>query len=77
MSAQPARKPRRATYVDLGVVPRGKVAELIDGQLSIFPRPAPPHLNAEGGLVAALRDLSLGRRVPSVQLRTAVAAEPA
>lgn len=53
---QPAEKPRRATYADLEAVPPGKVAELIHGQLYVFPRPAPPHLNAELGLGAALRD---------------------
>ena len=47
---QPAEKRRRATYADLEAVPPGKVAELIDGQLYVFPRPAFPHLNAEGSL---------------------------
>jgi Uma2 family endonuclease len=46
---------RRATYADLEQVPDGKVAELINGQLYVFPRPAPRHLNAELGLSAALR----------------------
>jgi Uma2 family endonuclease len=56
MSGQPAKKRHRATYADLEAVPPGKVAELIDGQLYVFPRPAPRHVNAQGGLVAALRD---------------------
>jgi Uma2 family endonuclease len=56
MSAQHAVKlGRRATYADLEAVPEGKVAELINGQLYVFPRPAPRHLNAEMGLGAALR----------------------
>ena len=50
MSAQPARKPRRSTYADLEAVPRGKVAELIDGQLYVFPRPGPPHTYARSML---------------------------
>ena len=56
MSRQAAQKlGRRATYADLEAVPRGKVAELIDGQLYVFPRPAPRHLNAESGLTRAIR----------------------
>jgi Uma2 family endonuclease len=47
---------RRATYADLEAVPEGKVAELIDGQLYVFPRPAFPHLNAQGELVTRIRD---------------------
>jgi hypothetical protein len=34
---QPAEKRRRATYADLEAVPPGKVAELIDGTLYVFP----------------------------------------
>jgi Putative restriction endonuclease len=45
---------RRATYADLEAVPPGKVAELIDGQLYVFPRPAPRHLYTEGGVTHAL-----------------------
>src|SRR5689334_14144934 len=47
---------RRATYADIEAVPPGKVAELIDGQLYVFPRPAFPHLDTESGLTSALRD---------------------
>ena len=43
---QPAGKTRRATYADLEAVPPGKVAELIDGELYVFPRPAPKHAHA-------------------------------
>jgi Uma2 family endonuclease len=59
---QPAEKRRRATYADLEAVPPGKVAELIDGQLYVFPRPAPRHLNAQGELVTRIRDPFQNRR---------------
>lgn len=38
-----ARPARRATYQDLMEVPDTKVAELIDGELIVSPRPASPH----------------------------------
>jgi len=41
---------RRATYDDLLAAPRDKVAELIDGQLRLFPRPALPHAAAASAL---------------------------
>jgi Uma2 family endonuclease len=47
---QPAEKRPRATYADLAAVPPGKVAELIDGELYVFPRPALPHVNASSVL---------------------------
>jgi len=34
---------RRATYDDLLRVPDTKVAEIIDGELIVSPRPASPH----------------------------------
>jgi Uma2 family endonuclease len=37
---------RRATYEDLMEVPDTKVAELIDGELIVSPRPASPHAHA-------------------------------
>ncbi len=37
---------RRATYEDLEAVPDTKVAELIDGDLIVSPRPASPHARA-------------------------------
>jgi Uma2 family endonuclease len=55
MSAHAVKLGRRATYADLEAVPEHKVAELIDGQLYVFPRPAFPHLNAEGSLTELLR----------------------
>jgi Uma2 family endonuclease len=50
----PAEKRRRATYADLEAVPPGKVAELIDGELYVFPRPAPKHSKAAGRLMVRL-----------------------
>ncbi|WP_438002823.1 Uma2 family endonuclease [Sorangium sp. So ce321] len=47
---QPAEKRRRATYADLEAVPPTKVAELIGGELYVFPRPAPRHANASSVL---------------------------
>jgi hypothetical protein len=37
---------RRATYEDLMEVPDTKVAEIIDGELIVSPRPAMPHTHA-------------------------------
>jgi Uma2 family endonuclease len=37
---------RRATYADLAAVPDTKVAELIEGDLIVSPRPASPHARA-------------------------------
>lgn len=51
---QPAEKRRRATYAELEAVPPGKVAELVDGELHVMPRPAPRHANAAGVLVGKL-----------------------
>lgn len=44
MSGDPAR--RRATYEDLLAVADGKVAEIIDGELVVSPRPGGPHTAA-------------------------------
>ena len=38
---KPARRPAR--YDDILAVPEGKVAEIIDGELIVSPRPATPH----------------------------------
>jgi Uma2 family endonuclease len=43
---------RRATYEDLMQVPDTKVAELIDGELFVSPRPASPHAHAASVLGA-------------------------
>jgi Uma2 family endonuclease len=40
------RPKRRATYEDLMEVPDTKVAEIIDGELVVSPRPASPHTHA-------------------------------
>jgi Uma2 family endonuclease len=37
-------------------VPPEMVAEILDGELIVSPRPAPPHANAAGGLTAQIRD---------------------
>ena len=47
---------RRATYADLEQVPDTKVAELIDGDLFVSPRPASPHGRAQMTLGARLHD---------------------
>jgi len=41
---------RRATYEDLCQVPDHKVAEILDGELSVSPRPALRHASASSGL---------------------------
>jgi Uma2 family endonuclease len=40
------RPKRRATYEDLMEVPDTKIAEIIDGELIVSPRPASPHAHA-------------------------------
>ena len=46
MLAAMAAPKRRATYEDLMQVPDTKVAEIIDGELIVSPRPASPHARA-------------------------------
>ncbi len=46
----PAEKPRRATYAELEAVPPHMVAEILNGVLHVFPRPAPPHAYASSSL---------------------------
>src|SRR5262249_41649709 len=46
MLAAVDRPKRRATYEDLMQVPDHKVAEIIDGELFVTPRPASPHAYA-------------------------------
>ena len=46
----PAEKLRPATYADLEAVPPHQVAEIIEGTLYAFPRPAPKHANASSAL---------------------------
>ncbi|WP_257457915.1 Uma2 family endonuclease [Archangium lipolyticum] len=45
---------RKATYADLEAVPPHRVAELVDGELHVSPRPASPHARAAGRLNAQL-----------------------
>jgi hypothetical protein len=52
--AQPDRARRPATYDDLLKVPDILVAEILDGELFVTPRPAPKHADAGSGL-AVLR----------------------
>jgi len=56
MDAMPTSRieKRRATYEDLREVPDNKVAELIDGELYVSPRPAAPHALAASVLLADL-----------------------
>ena len=48
MAADPAR--RRATYEDVLAAPPEKVAEIVDGELILNPRPGKPHANASSAL---------------------------
>ncbi len=51
----PARPKRRAaTYEDLLRVPEHQVAEIVDGELVVSPRPAFPHARSARGLAAGL-----------------------
>jgi Uma2 family endonuclease len=53
-----------ATYEDLLQVPRGKVAEILDGDLIVSPRPAPPHAIAAYNIGADLGPFSDQRKGP-------------
>jgi Uma2 family endonuclease len=46
---------RKATYADLEAVPSHRVAELIEGELYVSPRPAIPHAVATTELLGELR----------------------
>src|SRR2546430_16369641 len=50
--ASPAKRP--ATYEDLLQVPRDKVAEIVDGDLHVSPRPASRHALASSALGSEL-----------------------
>lgn len=50
----PAAKLRPATYADLAAVPPHQVAEIIEGTLYAFPRPAPRHAYAASRLTGRL-----------------------
>ncbi|HVY47067.1 MAG TPA: Uma2 family endonuclease [Minicystis sp.] len=45
-----APAPRKATYADVLAAPRHQVAEIIDGELHLHPRPAKPHAAAATAL---------------------------
>jgi Uma2 family endonuclease len=45
---------RKATYADLEAVPPHQVAELVDGELYVSPRPAFPHARAAGRIYRQL-----------------------
>lgn len=47
---KPARRPAR--YDDILDVPDTKVAEIIDGEVIVSPRPASPHANAASGILS-------------------------
>src|SRR5512147_1384649 len=51
--AEPARM-KRATYEDVLNAPENKVAEILDGELFLSPRPSPPHAVAHTHLLAAI-----------------------
>ncbi|HVT42990.1 MAG TPA: Uma2 family endonuclease [Thermoanaerobaculia bacterium] len=54
-----------ALYEDLAGVPDDKIAEIIEGDLYVSPRPAPRHANATSTLGADLHDaFQRGRRGP-------------
>jgi Uma2 family endonuclease len=50
----PAKQP--ATYADIEALPEHLTGEIIDGELFVSPRPAPPHARAEGAIHADLSD---------------------
>ena len=59
----PTATPRPATYEDLCAVPDHKVAEILDGELIVSPRPALRHARASsrlGGILAPPFDLGSG-----------------
>src|SRR4051812_40042600 len=49
-----AEKIYPATYADLEAAAPGKVAELVQGTLYVFPRPAPKHAGASSALLGEL-----------------------
>jgi Uma2 family endonuclease len=54
MSLDAVQTKRHATYEDLLEVPDTKVAEIVDGELIVSPRPAAPHAFAATGIAVAL-----------------------
>jgi Uma2 family endonuclease len=60
--AKPPKRP--ATYEDLLKVPDHKVAEILDGELHVSPRPASPHAYATSRLLGRLDDFDVGSNGP-------------
>lgn len=50
------RTKKRATYEDLVAAPPDRIAELLEGELFLSPRPAPRHSRAASALVSDLHD---------------------
>src|SRR5215213_7308501 len=68
---QAAAKLYPATYADLDAAPPDRVAELIEGTLYTFPRPAPKHGTAASNLCGELAlPFGRGRGGPPPQRRT-------
>lgn len=51
-----AEPKRKATYDDVLAAPENKVAEILDGELFLSPRPATPHANASSVLGGQIND---------------------
>ncbi len=47
-------RPMKATYDDVLNAPENKVAEILDGELFLSPRPAPPHAVSAGRLMVEI-----------------------
>lgn len=64
MAADWVQTKRRATYDDLLAVPDTKVAEIVDGELVVSPRPATPHAFAATELTVRLFSAFHGMAAP-------------
>jgi Uma2 family endonuclease len=54
IAAPEPKKRQRASYQDVLDAPEGMIAEIVDGELFVQPRPSPRHSRAAVGLVGAL-----------------------
>ena len=63
-SQEERRGLKRATYDDVLAAPENKVAEILDGELFLSPRPAPRHLLASSRLGGALVPFEDGQGGP-------------
>jgi len=59
-----APKPKRATYQDVLDAPEHKVAEIVNGELYVSPRPALPHTRVASVLGSELSPFDRGRGGP-------------